>query len=189
MWANPRDVEKFSIGKGDLLICEGGEGGRAGIVKSDLTSYIIQNALHRVRPTDCTLNEYLLYALFVVSSIGWLSAVNNKATIAHFTREKLAALRIPLPRLPEQRAIVQFLDYVDRRIRRFVGAKRRLIALLEEENQDIVNRAVTRGLDSNVRLKPSGVEWLGDVPEHWEYGVPSSSTGKQMNAQPPAQRS
>ena len=47
-------------------------------------------------------------------------------------------------------------------------AKRKLIALLEEEKQAIINRAVTRGLDSNVRLKPSGVEWLGDVPEHWE---------------------
>ena len=63
---------------------------------------------------------------------------------------------------------MRYLDYVDRRIRRYVAAKRKLIALLEEEKQAIVNRAVTRGLDPNVRLKPSGVEWLGDVPEHWE---------------------
>ena len=72
------------------------------------------------------------------------------------------------PPLPEQRAIVQYLDYVDQRIRRYVAAKRKLIALLEEERQAVVNHAVTRGLDPNVRLKPSGVEWLGDVPEHWE---------------------
>ena len=57
---------------------------------------------------------------------------------------------------------------MDRRIRRYVAAKRKLIALLEEEKQAVVNRAVTRGLDPSVRLKPSGVEWLGDVPEHWE---------------------
>ncbi len=57
---------------------------------------------------------------------------------------------------------------MDRRIRRYVAAKRKLIALLEEEKQAVVNRAVTRGLDPNVRLKPSGVEWLGEVPEHWE---------------------
>ena len=57
---------------------------------------------------------------------------------------------------------------MDRRIRRYVSAKRKLIALLEEEKRAIVNQAVTRGLDPNVRLKPSGVEWLGDVPEHWE---------------------
>ena len=48
------------------------------------------------------------------------------------------------------------------------SAKRKLIALLEEEKQAVINQAVTRGLDPNVRLKPSGVEWLGDVPEHWE---------------------
>ena len=63
---------------------------------------------------------------------------------------------------------MRYLDHVDRRIRRYVSAKRKLIALLEEEKQAVVNQAVTRGLDPNVRLKPSGVEWLGDVPEHWE---------------------
>ena len=72
------------------------------------------------------------------------------------------------PPLPEQTAIVRYLDHADRRIRRYVGAKRKLIALLVEEKQAVINQAVTRGLDPNVRLKPSGVEWLGDVPEHWE---------------------
>ena len=82
-------------------------------------------------------------------------------------------LVLPLPPLPEQAAIVRYLDYVDRRIRRYVAAKRKLIALLEEEKQAIVSQAVTRGLDPNVRLKPSGVEWLGDVPEHWEVSESS----------------
>ena len=77
-------------------------------------------------------------------------------------------MQFPLPPLAEQRAIVRYLDHADRRIRRYVSAKRKLIGLLEEEKQAVVNRAVTRGLDPNVRLKPSGVEWLGDVPEHWE---------------------
>ena len=75
---------------------------------------------------------------------------------------------MPLPPLPEQRAIVRYLDHVDRRIRRYVTAKQKLIALLEEEKQAVINHAVTRGLDPNVPLKPSGVGWLGDVPEHWE---------------------
>ena len=60
------------------------------------------------------------------------------------------------------------MDHVDRRIRRYVSAKRKLVALLEEEKQAVINQAVTRGLDPSVPLKPSGVEWLGDVPEHWE---------------------
>ena len=72
---------------------------------------------------------------------------------------------------------MRYLDHVDRRIRRYVSAKRKLIALLEEEKQAIVNRAVTRGLDPNVRLKPSGVEWLGDVPEHWEVSAAESVSG------------
>ena len=78
-----------------------------------------------------------------------------------------------VPPLPEQAAIVRYLDHADRRIRRYVDAKRKLIALLEEEKQAIINQAVTRGLDPNVPLKPSGVEWLGDVPEHWEVRRPS----------------
>ena len=77
-------------------------------------------------------------------------------------------VRVAVPSLPEQAAIVRFLDHADRRIRRYIRAKQKLIKLLEEQKQAIIHRAVTRGLDPNVRLKPSGVEWLGDVPEHWE---------------------
>ena len=56
----------------------------------------------------------------------------------------------------------------DDRIRRAISAKERLIELLTEQRQAVIHRAVTRGLDPNVRLKDSGVEWLGDVPEHWD---------------------
>ena len=73
-----------------------------------------------------------------------------------------------VPPLSEQATIVRFLDHADRRIRRYIRTKQKLIKLLEEQKQAIIHRAVTRGLDPNVRLKPSGVEWLGDVPEHWE---------------------
>ena len=73
-----------------------------------------------------------------------------------------------IPPLPEQAAIVRYLDHADRRIQRYINGKERLIALLEEEKQAIINQAVTRGLDPNVPLKPSGVQWLGDVPAHWE---------------------
>ena len=84
------------------------------------------------------------------------------------TDEAFLGAPFPLPPRPEQAAIVRYLDHADRRIQRYLSAKRKLIALLEEEKQAVVNQAVTRGLDPNVRFKPSGVEWLGDVPEHWE---------------------
>ena len=79
-------------------------------------------------------------------------------------------LGIPLlcPSLAEQAAIVRYLDHTDEQIQRYIKAKERLIALLQEERQALVHQAVTRGLDPNVRLKDSRVEWLGDVPEHWE---------------------
>ena len=73
-----------------------------------------------------------------------------------------------VPPLPEQATIVRFLDQADRRIRKYIRAKQKLIKLLKEQKQAIIHRAVTRSLDPNVRLKPSGVEWLGEVPEHWE---------------------
>jgi type I restriction enzyme, S subunit len=76
-----------------------------------------------------------------------------------------------LPPLPEQAAIVRFLDHYDRKIRRYIRAKQKLVKLLEEQKLAIIHRAVTRGLDPNVRLKPSGVEWLGEVPEHWEVAA------------------
>ena len=83
------------------------------------------------------------------------------------TKESFLAAKIALPPLDEQTAIVRYLDDADQRIRAYVSAKERLIALLEEERQAVIHQAVTKGLDPNVKLKPSGVEWLGDVPGHW----------------------
>ena len=84
------------------------------------------------------------------------------------TDEAFLAIPFPVPPPEEQAAIVRFLDHADEQIQRYIAGKERLIALLEEERQALVHQAVTRGLDPNVRLKPSGMEWLGNVPEHWE---------------------
>lgn len=73
-----------------------------------------------------------------------------------------------LPPVDEQGAIVRFLDWVDRRIGRYIKAKQKLIKLLEEQKQAIIHQAVTRGLNPNAPLKPSGIPWLGDIPTHWE---------------------
>lgn len=74
----------------------------------------------------------------------------------------------PFPPPEEQAAIVRFLDHADRRIRRYIRAKRQLIALLNEQKQAIIHRAVTRGLDSNVSLAEWDAEWLEEVPSHWK---------------------
>jgi type I restriction enzyme, S subunit len=73
-----------------------------------------------------------------------------------------------LPPRDEQDAIVRFVEHADRRIRRYIRVKQRLIELLAAQKQAIIHRAVTRGLDSDVKLKPSGVEWIDYIPENWE---------------------
>ena len=99
--------------------------------------------------------------------------------------DDFGSVPIPLPPLPEQTAIVRYLDHADRGIRGYVSAKKRLVELLEEERQAVINQAVTRGLDPNVRLRPSGVEWLGDVPAHWEVRRLKHSARLVMGQSPP----
>ncbi len=79
-------------------------------------------------------------------------------------------LRTPVlvPPLAEQEAIVRFLDWANGRLERTIRAKRKVIAMLMEQKQAVIHRAVTCGLDPGVALKPSGVPWLGDIPKHWE---------------------
>ncbi|MDZ4685291.1 MAG: hypothetical protein SH850_09390 [Planctomycetaceae bacterium] len=74
----------------------------------------------------------------------------------------------PLPPPEEQAAIVRFLNYANARMEKAIRAKRKVIALLHEQKQSIIHRAVTRGLDPTVCLKPSGIPWLGDIPKHWD---------------------
>jgi type I restriction enzyme S subunit len=82
--------------------------------------------------------------------------------------ERFLGTKSPLPPPEEQAAIVRFLNWSTGRLERAIRAKRKVIALLNEQKQAIIHRAVTRGLDPEVSLKPSGILWLGDVPVHWE---------------------
>ena len=80
----------------------------------------------------------------------------------------LKRMPVMVPPREEQGRIVAFLTHFDQRINYLIRTKRRLIELLNEQKQGTIHRAVTRGLYPNTRLKPSGIDWLGDVPEHWE---------------------
>ena len=82
--------------------------------------------------------------------------------------DQFGQIPIPVPPRPEQDQIVAYLRAQDAHIARFIKAKRDLIKLLTEQKLRIIDHAVTRGLDSSVTLKPSGIEWLGEVPVHWE---------------------
>lgn len=82
--------------------------------------------------------------------------------------EHFKMIYTPVPPPEEQAAIVRFLNHTNLRIEKAIRAKRKVIALLNEQKQVIIHRAVTRGIDPNVKLKPSGIPWLGDIPEHWD---------------------
>jgi type I restriction enzyme S subunit len=82
--------------------------------------------------------------------------------------DNLFRIEALFPPKEEQVAIAKFVEAFGRQVERLIREKQKMIALLNEQKQAIIHRAVTRGLDPNIRLKPSGVEWLGDVPEHWE---------------------
>ena len=82
--------------------------------------------------------------------------------------DKFLSMPVVCPPQEEQQTIARFLKAQDRLFRKFIRNKRRLIELLKEQKQNVINQAVTRGLDPNVKFKPSEVEWIGDIPEHWE---------------------
>ncbi len=94
---------------------------------------------------------------------GYGSGLRQGLDFSHFKRMPVA-----LPPVDEQAAIVRFLEWANGRLDRAIRAKRKVIALLTEQKQAIIHRAVTRGLDPDVPLKPSGIPWLGDIPAHWE---------------------
>jgi type I restriction enzyme S subunit len=107
-------------------------------------------------------NEYTLY--FKAYSSG---VIDSRLRIYPDTFGRLFCA---LPPLPEQTQIAAFLDRETAKIDALVAEQRRLMALLKEKRQAVISHAVTRGLNPHAPLKPSGIEWLGDVPEHWEVG-------------------
>ncbi len=114
--------------------------------------------------------HYYAYIVREMARTQWVAALARgiRERSTDFRFDGFAAQVMPVPPTPEQELIARFLNRYDRLIRRYIRAKRRLIELLNEHKQAIIHRAVTRGLDPNVRLKPSGIDWLCDIPEHWE---------------------
>lgn len=129
---------------------------------------IISPAYTILYPSEPEIHGYLAWLFksqpFVQNLSLFVTGIRQGQNVDY---EKLRRSDLPVPPAVEQAAIIRFLDHADRRIQRYIRAKKKLIALLNEQKQAIVHRAVTRGLDPDVRLKPSGVEWLGEVPEHW----------------------
>ena len=171
--ATDEEIKRFRLEKDDVLITKDSETwndiGVPALVTEPASDLISGYHLALLRPqTDELIGGYLLCAL-QSKGLAYQFHIEAKGVTRYgLSHDGIKSVWLPLPPLAEQTAIVRYLDHADERIRRYVSGKQKLIRLLEEEKQAVIHRAVTRGLDPNVRLKPSGVEWLGDVPAHWE---------------------
>ena len=159
---------RYLLRAGDLLVCEGGEVGRTAIWGGELDECFYQKAIHRVRPwADSENPRFFYFLMYALAKGGVFTARGNSNTIDHLTAVQLRHYRVPFPETGEQRAIAAFLDRETAKIDALVARKERLIELLQEKRTALITRAVTRGLDPNVPMKDSGVEWLGEIPAHW----------------------
>ena len=173
--ANPTslDLSQYqSVDPGDLVLNNQqawrgsvGVSCLAGIVSP---AYLVLSLTQRMqsRFADLLFRDHAMVAQYVASSRG-VGSIQRNIYWPH-----LKGIAIPLPPLPEQRAIARFLDTAHRRIRRYIRAKERLIELLEERKRALIHEAVTGRIDVRTgqpypAYKDSGVEWLGKVPEHW----------------------
>ena len=159
---------------GDLLVTMMGTSGRCARVPHGAVAGVMDSHLLRLR-TDASASPS--FASLLIDESSYLKeqiAVAGKGSIMHGLNSGMVkVLVLALPSRAEQAAIVRFLAHADRRIQRYIQAKEKLIALLEEYRQAIIHQAVTGQVDVRTgqpypAYKDSDVEWLGQVPEHWD---------------------
>ena len=177
----PEDIAKpYLLVDGDILFAR--SGATVGKTfryqpswgKAAYAGYLIRARLDKFK-AESNFVEYFTQSQ---GYAGWLQNNFIQATIQNVSAERYASLRISIPPLPEQCAIAAFLDRETARIDALVAKKERLIELLQEKRSALISHTVTKGLpadaaaqaglDPNVPMKDSGVEWLGEVPAHWK---------------------
>ena len=145
--------------------------GESGYVAQDFPTLFLPDRLWKlVFDSETVFTPYISH---VLSSSGARQALSCMATgtspsMKNLSIEEMGSLPVPLPALDEQKLIAAYLDRETARIDALIAAKERMLALLEEKRAALISRVVTRGLDPNVPLKPSGQEWLGEIPAHWK---------------------
>ncbi|WP_192497228.1 restriction endonuclease subunit S [Halospina sp. K52047b] len=152
----------------DILICRLAEPvGRACKAPDFGVKAITSVDVCILKPNDRAVANFLVYALSCDQYLQFMDAVARGGTRQRVSRTFLGTVRLPTPPEVEQTQIARFLDYQTARIDALIAEQQRLIELLKEKRQAVISHAVTKGLDPDVAMKDSGVEWLGKVPEHW----------------------
>jgi type I restriction enzyme S subunit len=170
--ADVREIRRFTLRQGDVLITKDSESwddiAVPALVSEPLDNVLCGYHLAQIRPReDSVLGAYLARAFASSGILDQFRVAATGVTRYGLPKSALADANFPIPPLDEQQSIARFLDEQTKKIDDLIEAKRELLALLKEKRQAVITHAVTNGLNPDVRLKPSGVDWLGDVPEHW----------------------
>lgn len=156
-------LKQFLISNNDILIAlSGATTGKIAFCDTDNKAYINQ----RVAIVRSKLKLVKYYFLTRGFSLLIELACNGSAQPNISTKE-IGEFKIPLPPLKEQEQIANFLDEKCKKIANFIEKKEKLITLLKEQKQALINETITKGLDKNINFKDSGIEWLGEIPQHW----------------------
>ena len=136
-------------------------------IKQPNQNLIVSTGFAVLRPR--TINSsYIGYQFYSDALIGEIISISVGVSYPAISPNQIGNISIPIPPPPEQTAIATYLDRKTAEIDQLIDTKKRLIELYHEEKTAIINQAVTKGINPNVKMKDSGVEWLGEVPEHWE---------------------
>ena len=167
MWFSQTEKHQFDLKEGDLLVVEGGDVASCAIIETPIRNLFFQNALHRVRPLHNESVAFLRYWLMTAKSYGYIDLICNKATIAHFSKEKFIALPILVIPQDIQSKIVSFLDLECKQIDDLLSKSRSSIEEYKKLKQAVITQAVTKGVRGEREMKDSGVEWIGEIPKEW----------------------
>ncbi|MBZ7947553.1 restriction endonuclease subunit S [Campylobacter sp. RM9929] len=149
-----------------LLCIEGANAGKKIAILNQEVCFV--NKLCCVKNKSTELNSKFLFYFFQGIFFQNIFFSNIKGLIGGVTPEQIGNFLFLLPPLKEQEQIANFLDEKCEKIQNFIEKKEKLLSLLQEQKQALINETITKGLDKNVKLKNSGIEWLGEIPEHWE---------------------
>jgi type I restriction enzyme S subunit len=153
----------------DILICRLADPvGRSCLAPFLDTRMITSVDVCILKPKNELDSRYIVYYLSSDFYLSHMSVISRGSTRNRVSRTQLGNIRIALPNTKTQKQIADFLDKETTRIDTLIAKKQRQIELLQEKRQAIITQAVTKGLDPTVKMKDSGVEWIGEIPEHWD---------------------
>jgi len=159
---------RSSIHQGDLVCSIGPSFGKVMVTPPELEGANLTQGTARVAISSVNSPRFFFWCLRSAIAYNQWEASVGGATFRALNLGPLAATDLPCPPEHEQSAIAAFLDRETAKIDALVTEQEKLIELLKEKRQAVISHAVTKGLDTNVPMKDSGVEWLGEVPEHWD---------------------